>query len=829
MALVVNHVEDEVRSFVESFFAAFAAYAFGGTAGLSALRALGVGQSVAADDVGGQVAQFQQAFVAGKLAGEVGTDVVRRMTEPQLRRAVESAHAAQLTEADQALLESLTARSARSVQAQSSATLENLANIITSANQDWEGLLRSGRAGTTTAAREIARGRGLADVQRAIKDELAKAGYRTRRLVQTELSNYMQQGMVAGAKRDELVYKEPRANAEYHCMRLHLKRDGQPQLYRLRDVIGNSNVGRPPSGWVFTIGPVHPFCLLPGTRVSASGVQATTERWYEGEVVVLRTASGKRLSVTPNHPVLTRSGWVPAGLLHEGADLVRDLRPHWEPRAGHHVEDGPAPVEEVAEALRLSPTAAAVQVPVSPEHFHGDGAHDQVAVVRADGLLHYTSHAALREHLDQRRLVVASNLAFALAGLGALHLARHRHGGAAQGLVCLAHALLLDLEGFVPGPGLLGLGEPSGLYAGLGEPAPDGGSGRAEHARKAVLGLSGQVARDELVQVDREHYSGHVYNLQSWAGYYFAEGLATSNCYCILHRQSKEPRGGPNARMANRREKTLGGTLFPSGPKAQRPFRPPAAQGRRLGEVVVPVRTAAGEVVTLGGVRDPGPARRLAARPLPGELPPELRSTSRRIEESISGPKAKQGTADLDQLYREAAVADQELRARVSRLADDLGGEAVFPPGGQLKSRARVVEKAATKYGGDFSAITDFSRASLQFDRLEDVYGALGQLESRGMKVVRINDRFAQPTPEGYRDIILGVKMPNGHVAELQLHLRGILTVKEETHALYEAQRSIVAKAKEAGRDLTAAERGRIDDLVSQQQEIYGRAYGAAL
>ena len=71
--------------------------------------------------------------------------------------------------------------------------------------------------------------------------------------------------------------------------------------------------------------PAHVSCFPAGVSVTGPGVRATSTRWYEGELVDLQFASGKSLSVTPNHPILTAHGWVAAGLLDEGSNVVRSL------------------------------------------------------------------------------------------------------------------------------------------------------------------------------------------------------------------------------------------------------------------------------------------------------------------------------------------------------------------------------------------------------------------------------------------------------------------------------------------------------------------------
>jgi hypothetical protein len=68
--------------------------------------------------------------------------------------------------------------------------------------------------------------------------------------------------------------------------------------------------------------------------------------------------------------------------------------------------------------------------------------------------------------------------------------------------------------------------------------------------------------------------------------------------------------------------------------------------------------------------------------------------------------------------------------------------------------------------------------------------------------------------------------MPNGHLVEMQLHLKAILDVKNGPgHKLYEQIRAIEARAKVEHRDLTPAESRQIADLKDESQELYDNAY----
>ena len=63
-------------------------------------------------------------------------------------------------------------------------------------------------------------------------------------------------------------------------------------------------------------------CILPGAKIEGS-IIAGSKAWYSGGVKVIVTSGGSELSVTPNHPVLTMRGWMPARLLQKGDRLFR--------------------------------------------------------------------------------------------------------------------------------------------------------------------------------------------------------------------------------------------------------------------------------------------------------------------------------------------------------------------------------------------------------------------------------------------------------------------------------------------------------------------------
>lgn len=111
--------------------------------------------------------------------------------------------------------------------------------------------------------------------------------------------------------------------------------------------------------------PRHVACFPAAVRVHGEGrILAASERSYKGPLVRLRTSSGLELPCTPNHPVLTLSGWQPAEQLTPGSVVfVADD------------SSSPAPPTSIGGLFRrLALMFARRQafVVTAPDSFHGD-------------------------------------------------------------------------------------------------------------------------------------------------------------------------------------------------------------------------------------------------------------------------------------------------------------------------------------------------------------------------------------------------------------------------------------------------------------------------
>lgn len=223
----------------------------------------------------------------------------------------------------------------------------------------------------------------------------------------------------------------------------------------------------------------------------------------------------------------------------------------------------------------------------------------------------------------------------------------------------------------------------------------------------------------------------------------------------------------------------------------------------------------------------PGPPKKADAGLVGQRRPENLNKAGPKLPPKPGAPPVRQSSSDLDELYVEAAIAFEELSKITHGLANMMNGVAKVPPG--LKGKERTLEKIATEYGGDAGQIMDLARSSILFDKMADLEKALAHIEGN-LEVVRKKDRFASPK-DGYRDILLNVKTSNGHICEMQLHLKEIHDIKEHGvgHKLYDVVRGLEAKSVAENRPLTPSEIAKIDDAKKQMKAAYDAAFKKAL
>ena len=289
--------------------------------------------------------------------------------------------------------------------------------------------------------------------------------------------------------------------------------------------------------------PIHPGCVPAGSVVSvpaghaahagdlAGGqVLAATRRWYAGELVVISTAAGDEVTVTPNHPVLTNQGWLPAGLVGESDHLFRRSGGHGAVGRRPHERQRPALVEDVWRSLCV--TGRLLKVPLASEDLHGDGSDSEVDVVWADSDLSSVRDTYLHEPSRKVSFVPAHGGWGFLDGGSSLAAFFPGGGPTPDGFVSGSRLGLALLDCHLGGSDLASPASSTRFDAPAEKFSPESVSAYAERGIDLQRRLAGQVELDRVVETRQVSWSGHVYNLHTAEGWYSTSSHIVSNCDC---------------------------------------------------------------------------------------------------------------------------------------------------------------------------------------------------------------------------------------------------------------------------------------------------------
>ncbi len=155
------------------------------------------------------------------------------------------------------------------------------------------------------------------------------------------------------------------------------------------------------------------LCVAGDTRLAGPGVTQVARRWHEGRWAKLTTRGGRVVTVTADHQVLTRRGWIAAEAIQEGDDLVsyepvverpgaRSASGILADRVVPDVERVPAEIRETfAAAYELAAPAGMVARVVNLDR---DGRECEVEVVAIDGELRHRLQPSASEMTSERLL-----------------------------------------------------------------------------------------------------------------------------------------------------------------------------------------------------------------------------------------------------------------------------------------------------------------------------------------------------------------------------------------------------------------------------------------
>ena len=332
--------------------------------------------------------------------------------------------------------------------------------------------------------------------------------------------------------------------------------------------------------------PCHPgedIQCLPGESVlsPSARVLKAYRRRYTGELTTLVCDSGETVSATPNHPVLTRRGWIPIQFVDVGEDVSQAAGEGFEFPVSNP-QDVQTTTLEFFSALES--LGVCHRVAGTASGFHGDGSDQEVDVVDVDWSLGDKLDPALSKEFCQHILAGADDPGLAC---GPFDLLFGSSLLAADSVVRSASKSLSSLWAGLRHAGEHALAAIARLDSLAVKVVADGSSLDAKMFRELLHAHTSPEERDrfimrvlfgvvcraidpahleatppefdaEVVGVDvqragdltqthpllhhpvrvvnkrvSENTSGHVFNLQTVTGWYVAQSLLVRNCRCV--------------------------------------------------------------------------------------------------------------------------------------------------------------------------------------------------------------------------------------------------------------------------------------------------------
>lgn len=330
----------------------------------------------------------------------------------------------------------------------------------------------------------------------------------------------------------------------------------------LHDVVADEN-GMFQLGGVDVPWPSH-WSLPPEERINCFPAGALVQgefcgaqrAWYEGAFSEIVFRSGRRVTMTKNHPVVTSKGLIAAGMLNPGDQVMaydaKAIRPIFTSSGCYEIQHKPAPIEQIFETFfSFGSTTGEIKIRRRQMNdFYGDGEFMQgdIEVVRANWKLlkdgkfnQFEKQGNSIFSFEPKKLPMKASLCSSSKTF--------------NGITTASSSLPSSSESFfdvfrrfeITPSGSLAVGMASNFDASLNQSFVEDGPCISSFLRESLQRYSRFVSFDDVVEVRNFYSAGHVYDLQSDVGLIVAHdprftttGIVTQNCQCTLVTELRE-------------------------------------------------------------------------------------------------------------------------------------------------------------------------------------------------------------------------------------------------------------------------------------------------
>lgn len=276
------------------------------------------------------------------------------------------------------------------------------------------------------------------------------------------------------------------------------------------------------------IPPFHPNCFTGDTLAFARNVSTKFISRYDGDIINITTSKGSRLSITPNHPVLSSNGFVVANELKKGDYLIGTGR-RFEKLVGIQPDSKTvkAPIKDIV----VPDSVVFSAMPSSVDFSSNNSFYKKVEVILSNRKLFDNLKSSTSKFFNKFNfigglvrfvyLVVFSSFdKFLLSSLLATNsivslLRKHR---AKKGIHFIDRLLSFAITSY--------------LHIISQENLPDFFPADFKFLMKRKLRDTSVIFADKIVSIETSHFKGNVYNLETESHWYSANSIIAHNCTC---------------------------------------------------------------------------------------------------------------------------------------------------------------------------------------------------------------------------------------------------------------------------------------------------------
>jgi len=283
--------------------------------------------------------------------------------------------------------------------------------------------------------------------------------------------------------------------------------------------------------WTWAMAPVRWNSVVPGTIIQGDVEYASKAR-YSGKVFKFSSKSGRSVTVTANHPVLTNRGFIPAKSITIGENLLCDNRPVNSPAMpSNNANNPPTRIENIFESFSRSSRPHSVKGSGLNFNSKVDGWYGNIEVVAANRILS-DNFQPYSPKSQGSNFFITSYRDFAFPRLGFLGSPDKNFLVDFLSSVIRPHLLQVLRQAKPRNPRSSGFGLAADWDVSRYKTNANSATADSEIFRQLIFRNPGNVFSDKLVNIDVQHYDGLVYDVQTTTGHMVADGIVVSNCRC---------------------------------------------------------------------------------------------------------------------------------------------------------------------------------------------------------------------------------------------------------------------------------------------------------